>query len=704
MKTKFIIIFICLLGQIIFLQAQINLQWQKNIGGSGTDVAYSIKPTNDGGYIVAGQSNSPDGDVTGNHGAADYWVAKLDAARNITWQKSYGGSGNDIARCIQPTLDGGYIIAGYSDSHDGDITDHGQFYHVDGNGNINYLGYAGIESWVVKIDNTGTVSWAKTLHNIFIAHNSVSYFPNFINTIIQAPNGEYIFGGNGWMFLTDSEFFNGAMIGKLNSSGGFTDMNIFFEAGVITAVTNTAAGYTVTGFGTGYFNKGGTDVFISAFASDGSNLWEYSYGGSNDDKANSIQLTNDNGYILAGSTASSDIDFAGSGNHGADDCLLMKLNSAGELQWSKCFGGSATDIGNAVQQTADGGYFIGASSLSADGQVTDHSTGAAQADCWFLKTTSTGNFSWAKSYGGTAADDAYALEKTTDGGYIAAGASASTDAGFANKGNSDYWVLKFKLGCGSIPLPVACNQNFCSAANPIVANLLATGTNLKWYRSLTDGCALNSLQPLATGSYFVSQTVSPGCESPRKGIYVTVNHSPNMPPAPATQHFCSQHNPRVSDLRAWGTSLKWYSTATGGTLLSPSVLLATGYYFVSQTSQQGCESSRKKVSVIVRHCCNSAQQRLASDAGTIDITGGAMLYPNPAKNIVTIRISTENNIDKVFIKIIDINGKVFLQDVITNSKGIAQKTIDISRLANGLYAVLYISGTETGTVKLQVQK
>src|SRR6185503_6760359 len=128
MNTKLLILVTVLLALGGMVYAQPILQWQKNFGGAGNDSAYSVKPTPDGGYIVAGQSSSAGGDITGNHGGIDYWVAKLDAAGNILWQKSFGGSGTDIAKDIQQTTDGGFIIAGISNSIDGDVTDHGRSY------------------------------------------------------------------------------------------------------------------------------------------------------------------------------------------------------------------------------------------------------------------------------------------------------------------------------------------------------------------------------------------------------------------------------------------------------------------------------------------------------------------------------------------------------------------------------------------------
>lgn len=98
------------------------LQWQKTLGGTEFDKCNSIQPTNDGGYIMAGYTYSTDGDVTGNHGGCDYWVVKLNATGDIIWQKTLGGTYFDVAYSIQLTNDGGYIVAGSTNSTTGDVT------------------------------------------------------------------------------------------------------------------------------------------------------------------------------------------------------------------------------------------------------------------------------------------------------------------------------------------------------------------------------------------------------------------------------------------------------------------------------------------------------------------------------------------------------------------------------------------------------
>src|SRR5437764_606365 len=90
-------------------QQEPSIEWQKCFGGSSYDQAFSILETSDGGFIVAGGSLSNDGDVSGNHGGGDYWIVKLDSAGSIEWQKSLGGSEDEVAYSIQEASDGGFI-------------------------------------------------------------------------------------------------------------------------------------------------------------------------------------------------------------------------------------------------------------------------------------------------------------------------------------------------------------------------------------------------------------------------------------------------------------------------------------------------------------------------------------------------------------------------------------------------------------------
>ena len=107
---------------IVKLSSTAQIQWQKCIGGSGTDFPLSIIHTTDGGFAVAGYTTSNDCDVSGNHGGSDGWVIKLTAEGGIQWQKCIGGSGDDVAESISQTANGDLVVAGYTKSNNGDVS------------------------------------------------------------------------------------------------------------------------------------------------------------------------------------------------------------------------------------------------------------------------------------------------------------------------------------------------------------------------------------------------------------------------------------------------------------------------------------------------------------------------------------------------------------------------------------------------------
>lgn len=141
-------------------------------------------------------------------------------------------------------------------------------------------------------------------------------------------------------------------------------------------------------------------------------------------------------------------------------------------------------------------------------------------------------------------------------------------------------------------------QNFCIADNPTVANLTATGQNIRWYLFSSGGSALLATTPLSTGNYYASQTVG-SCESAlRLAVSVTVGN-PTAPTGTSPQNFCLINSPTVANLVATGTGIKWYITPTGGTALAPTTALITRTYYASQTFGS-CESvSRLAVAVTV---------------------------------------------------------------------------------------------------------
>src|SRR6185503_3127395 len=102
--------------------AQGDIAWQKMLGGSQHEYGYGLDLTPDGGFMLSGFTDSNDGDVSGNHGKRDFWVVKTDGSGNLQWQKCLGGSGDDASYAVRATADGGCVVAGYTESNDGDVS------------------------------------------------------------------------------------------------------------------------------------------------------------------------------------------------------------------------------------------------------------------------------------------------------------------------------------------------------------------------------------------------------------------------------------------------------------------------------------------------------------------------------------------------------------------------------------------------------
>jgi hypothetical protein len=258
----------------LFLPAAAYGQWIATYGGEYEEQVHSIQQTSDGGYIVAGRTDSF------GEGQTDMWVLKLDASGNVSWQKTYGGTSSDFASTIQQTSDGGYIVAGntysYSDK-EGDI-------------------------WVLKLDASGNVSWQKT-------YGGTS--SDFARTIQQTSDGGYIVAGETWSFGAGS---CDAWVLKLDSAGAIT--------------------------------------------------WQKTYGGAGVDQPSSIQQTSDGGYIVAGWTDSfGDIFF--------DNIWILKLDESGNVSWQKTYrqSGSESERADSIQQTSDGGYIVSGYAIYGDAKI-----------------------------------------------------------------------------------------------------------------------------------------------------------------------------------------------------------------------------------------------------------------------------------------------------------------------------------------------
>lgn len=345
------------------------VEWSKCYGGTFDEYAYDVKQTADGGYIVAGLTNSNDGDVSGKHGKSDYWIVKLDASGSLTWQKCLGSSDDDAARVIKLAADGGYIVGGFASAADGDVT-----------GNRGMM-----DVWIAKLSSSGALEMGFNL---------------------GGSNDDYIYD----LFELESG-------------------NILFCA------TSKSTDFDVVG---NHGAAGTSDFWIGEATTAGAIQWRKCLGGTLSDELLGASTTADGGYLLIGSTFSTDGDV--SGNHGNQDIWLVKVDATGAFLWQKCLGGTNNEQGWSARRTADSGFLLAGTTNSTDGNVGgNHGT----TDMWVVKLNSGGLVEWQHCFGGTSADDTKSMTLTSDGGYAVLGSSLSSDYDVpGNHGVSDYWSFK----------------------------------------------------------------------------------------------------------------------------------------------------------------------------------------------------------------------------------------------------------------------
>ncbi|WAG62450.1 hypothetical protein [Clostridium estertheticum] len=190
---------------------------------------------------------------------------------------------------------------------------------------------------------------------------------------------------------------------------------------------------------------GMTNTAGAATSSNTSNFMKALGSNTGFDTFDSVQQTSDGGYIAAGSFQSADGDFAGVSHKGLDDATLVKFNSNGSTGWIKSIGGTKGDMFNSVQQTSDGGYIAAGCSESTDGDFAGVGN-KGSLDATLIKFNKNGTTEWIKDIGGKNIDRFYSVQQTLDGGYIAAGYSESSNGDFTgvgNKGSADAILVKF---------------------------------------------------------------------------------------------------------------------------------------------------------------------------------------------------------------------------------------------------------------------
>ncbi len=392
--------------------------WSRTFGGNDQDWCYCAQQTSDGGYILAG--------VTWSFGAGhdDCWLVKTNAGGDSLWSRTFGGVGRDDCYAVEQTSDGGYILGGTTHS----------------------FGAGWYDMWLIKTSASGDSLWSRTFGE--------SENADYCYCVHQTFDGGYILGGcSESLGRRDRDFF----VVKTDSNGDCLWSRTFGGSGweaCACAVQTLDGGYVLGGY-TVSCEIWGCGFWLMKMDADGDSIWSRTFG-AYFDQCLSLQKTSDGDYILGGTTF-----WYGAGSPDYPNGLLLKTDADGDSLWSQPYGGIREDYGHCVQQTSDGGYILGGTTIPF-GMGGPHSP-----NFWLTKTDANGNELWSRSFGESNAEECFSVQQTSDGGYMMAGYTYSFGAGGA-----DFWLVKTgpELAAEpiSISLPANCAlyPNFPNPFNP----------------------------------------------------------------------------------------------------------------------------------------------------------------------------------------------------------------------------------------------
>ncbi|QNF35420.1 T9SS type A sorting domain-containing protein [Adhaeribacter swui] len=493
---------------IDYVGGEYDGDWSADTILTGNSYLGGIASTPEGGYILGGSTNSfAGGDNTSGDSvnqdfpqwdAWDQWIIKIDNDGKQIWDKTehtnsyippfksiistldgcflitrtnydlYDGCGgyqryNTISKVnglginlwesnfneytsIFPTKDGGYLV-GYSPYFNGKAPADDYNYYDEC-----YQDVSENDFWILKLDANGFEVWKKIiggndqeyLTNIFPTYDGNYLLAGFSNSGISGDK-TIDFEGTEDFWLVKLKEDNPFAANWNLRYGGWNDENF------TTILKTTDGGYLSGGYSNSSYtgdkwsgSQGKNDYWIVKSDKDGKLQWEQTYGGSNDDYLNRVIQTLDGGYLLAGSSLSGLGGDKRQGSRGDRDYWIVKIDSKGNIEWDKRFGGKGYDELKKVIQLSTGEYILAGYSLSpAGGDKSQSSQGGA--DFWLVKISKTGTKIWDKRYGGSLNDLLSGIVETADGGYLLSGTSLSGKSGDksqGSRGGSDFWIVR----------------------------------------------------------------------------------------------------------------------------------------------------------------------------------------------------------------------------------------------------------------------
>ena len=701
MKT-YILTFLFLLATFI-LNAQ-QFQWVKSFGGFLDDRVSSITTDVSGNVYTTGYfQDTVDFDpgvgivnLTSN-GGNNVFVQKLDASGNFVWAKSFGGSFSSGISISTDASGNVYTTGIFQDTVDFDP----------GVGIVNLTsnGFAAI--FVHKMDSSGNFLWAKsfggTLNNRVVTSITTDVSGNVYTTGYFQGTADFD-PGVGIVNLTSIGSFD-AFVLKMDASGNFLWAKPFgglYASLDPRSITTDASGnvYTTGRFdrqvdfdpGAGLFPMGSGsnyyyDVFVQKMDASGNFLWAKSFASTGNRHIYSSSITTDvSGNVYTTGVINGTVDFdPGAGIFQltaagpSSNVFVQKMDTSGNFLWAKSFGGFFSSQPSSITTDASGnvyttGHFSDTAADFDPGVGIVNLTSNGGVDVFVQKMDSSGNFLWAKSFGGTGYDYAYSITTDVSGNVYTAGIFEG-------------WV-DFDPGVGIVNLPSnggddgfiqkmsQCNTNFQT-------DIVSSCNSYTWI----DGVTYTSSNNTAT----VTLTNSLGCDSVVT-LNLTITNSPLIS-QPINQTVNIGNNAQFQFL-------------TSGSLLNYQwqMDVGTGYVNLSNAGQfSGADTNLLMVSNVnmannntnfrciitesstCKDITNSVKLFVSSGTSIIEQTNSLVnLYPNPTSDFVTINLANKS---KGQVIVLDLLGKVVLnKEFNSNQIQLSLKSIE----SKGTYLVKII--------------
>ncbi|HYV90977.1 MAG TPA: PKD domain-containing protein [Chitinophagales bacterium] len=570
------------------------IAWQKTFGGSGNDIMQDIYPTADGNYILLGLDSIVDVDVSCTlKGKHDTWVIKMDPAGNIIWQQCYGGTkeeGNPNSKIIQ-TSDGGYLYETETWSNDSDVTGHHDL----------------SDAWTVKLDSAGAIEWAHSFGGTnwdvprrLLELSGKRYLVVSRSTSSDGDVPSNIDSGaqsfDAWVFIVDKD---GNIIHNYIYGGTgddeFSDAWLLPNGNIALFGETTSTDGDLTGL-----PVQSTDGWLLVIDTLGNIINNRIYGQQNFEDFISALPTDDGGFICFGETGDPGIAVDHGSWHGEEDYWAVKLDSSYNIQWQGIYGGSDKEqMRDAARVPNGGGYYMAGTTKSSDGDIVNDLYNGRE--WWIIQIGMEGTLVWSKVFGGSETDYCYSI---IDQG-IAVGGTYSNDGDVIGlDGNADGWVLQ--LDVSSVPVVSFTYQNvLCINGMFAFTNTSSNADAYSW--DFGDGFTSTETSPVhiysSAGDYVVTLVATNSTSGISNTAVVTIEVTvvtASISAAGSTV-ICNGNSVLLYANTGLGLLYQWQlngGNISGETNAAYSAS-QTGNYSVIVSNADGCDTSSNIISVTV---------------------------------------------------------------------------------------------------------